>query len=333
VNGTTSNLSFDEIGPHIFWAHKPPARALDSSNGLLICGVDQAITIDLNIPRADVEHLYEFLGDLPHTAHINTHLHLDHVSHLYNYQDLSQCQIYVPEPDADYFRDITLHRKHFGYDRVGIANNWMDLVFNEFQYRHVKHYLPFSITDPLKIGGVVLTPISFRGHGPGHVGFHCICNPVPYFTKGANECLFYSDIGIDLGGQEFGPWYGFQELSLQDVKADVDKAEQLHERLNIPMVSSHGGLYPSYTPEPYEYIRTRLAQRDKKIIDAMKSLGGNATVAELMPFNIFYPKHKIKGNLQKLVTYWEEGFLANHLKEMVRTGIAIQTGDKYKLIQ
>jgi hypothetical protein len=317
-----TELSIDEIMPHIFWVHKAPSRALDSSNGLLICGPDYAITIDINMPRENVEQMYRFLGDIPHKFHINTHLHLDHITHLHYYQELSSCEIYVPEPDARYFDDITLHRKDFGYDDSGLAEVWMDLVQNDFKFQPVKSHKAFPITEPLILDKITLNPISFTGHGPGHVGFHGICGPDTHFSTNNNQFLFYSDIGIDLGGQQFGPWYGFRVLKLHEVKADVDRAEQLHQQLNIPMLSSHGLLYPHYTPEPYQYIRNKINQREQKIIQAMTQIGGKATVADLMPFDIFYPKQKIKGNLQKLVTYWEEGFLENHLIDLVERGLA-----------
>ena len=70
---------------------------------------------------------------------------------------------------------------------------------------------------------------------------------------------------------------------------------------------------------------------DQGVIEAIKALGGKANVAQLMPFDIFYPKKKIKGNLQKLVTYWEEGFLLNHLLELEEQGLAQKQEDNFIL--
>jgi glyoxylase-like metal-dependent hydrolase (beta-lactamase superfamily II) len=327
----SSQLAIDAIAPNIYWVHKPPTRGLESSNGLLICGVNQNITVDLNLPRPDTEELYRFLGDRPHTAHINTHLHLDHVTHLHLFQEHSSCEIYVPEPDAPYFEDITLHRKHFGYDQRGLAENWMNLTFKEFQFSPVKSFQSFSITSPLRFGEITLQPISFPGHGPAHVGFHITCGPCPPFSATNNQVLFYSDIGIDIGGQQFGPWYGFRTLKVKEVRADVDRAEEIHRRLNLPMVSSHGPLYPTYSPEPYAYIREKLQQREQKIIDALKKLGGTASVADLLPLDLFYPKRKMSGNLLKLVAYWEEGFLENHLLDLTERGVLSQEGSHFSL--
>lgn len=313
-------LGIDEILPHIYWVHKPITRALDSSNGILICTPTEAITIDVNMPEPELHVMYEFLGKLPHTTHINTHFHLDHIIHLHLYQELGKTEIYVPAPDAEYVRTPEKHRKDYGYDDVGLAEPWMNLLFNEFHYKPVHSYKAFNLTETLRFGEVELQPISFPGHGPGHVGFHVNVLASNQFTERSQQFLFYSDIGIDIGGQEFGPWYGFKILKVKEVRSDVDRAEFLHKSLNVPMISSHGLPYRQYTPEPYTYIRSKVQNREDKILQVLKNLGGKASVQQLMPYDIFYPKSKMKGNLKLLVNYWEEGFLTNHLIDLEARG-------------
>ena len=318
-NLSLKNLYIEEIIPNIYFIHQIKASAyFTRCDGLLIMPRDRwnlnPVIIDLNVEPEFIQKIYiEFnLDQYSRLDYICSHGHMDHIAHVSKWEELGAC-IHFPSPHQNNLVSVNAFLKDFGFLKGLDTDIAMHLG-------KLNHYKPcknkpdvFQPGDILIFDNLKIQTIPFEGHSLGHVGF--------FFLE---ERLFHiSCLGFDLqkpGDDQFGPWYGFEECSIELYKEDIDKAEKIFLNSSDILTSSHSYIVRKKNREPFDYIRRKIIQNQKKIMNAVQDYnekGSNMDLIEyLLSLDLIYPKSKMKDPLRTIFRFWESWIIKNHVNSI-----------------
>jgi hypothetical protein len=135
------------------------------------------------------------------------------------------------------------------------------------------------------------------------------------------ELLHLSCLGFDKRTPDsngFGPWYGFKQCSIAQYYDDIERAESLFLDKCKYLTSSHSYIIKEQTSIPFDYMRAKISLNRQKINSIIQERHlSNSSIDEcakqLLEYDIFFPKRKIKGFLKDIYSFWEFWIIKNHL--------------------
>lgn len=267
----------------------------------------KTIAIDLNIEPAYIQAVYDTYG--PVSDLINTHAHMDHIAHVYVWEQLG-ATIHAPNPEAHYLTNLYQFYKGYGWDEkhdFSLVNQFA--ILNKFQ--ECKTIKPFEPGERLTFENFILETIPFRGHSKAHVGFLLPAEKILHLS-----CLGFDQRGPGMDG--FGPWYGFRESSIDQYLKDIDYAESLYREKAEILTSSHAHIVREPDTDIFDYMRNKIYTRQKLVDKALQNVSPQLEiedkVSKLLEMDLFFPKHRIKGFLKDIYTFWESWIIRHHLE-------------------
>jgi glyoxylase-like metal-dependent hydrolase (beta-lactamase superfamily II) len=307
-----NNLRITNVTENILLIHqiKPPFY-FSCCDGLIILPKKgrntNSIVLDLNIEPNLIEQVNEYYGPVSH--YICTHGHMDHMAHVYYWEKLG-IKIHAPFPEHEYLMHLDKFYAGFGFNEqlsFSVVKKFAELN----GYNSCKEVHPFNPGDFLKFENVEIETISFKGHSKGHVGLMIPQERILHIS-----CLGFDQ--IEPGIEGFGPWYGFQECSIEQYLKDIDLAETIFLERADYLTSSHSYIIKNPDTTPFRYMREKIEKNQKVIDQAIKSLKLNDNsqfiIESLLELDLFFPKKKMKDFLRKIYRYWESGIIRKHIE-------------------
>lgn len=306
------NLEIKEVTDDILVIHqiKPPFR-FSCCDGLIILPKhgrnSNSIILDLNIEPYLVKKVVEIYG--PVSNYLCTHGHMDHIAHVHQWEALG-AKIYAPYPESTYLLDIENFYKGFGFNK---AMNYSNIKkFGEINgYKICENVSSFKPGDSLEFEDLIINTIPFLGHSKAHIGF--------FLAK--EKIIHISCLGFDQpkpGVDGFGPWYGFDECSIERYLKDIDLAEAVFLEHAEILTSSHSYIVKNPDTVPFIYMRKKI-QKNQSIVDkALLSLKisnkSEVNINDFLKLDLFFPKKKMKGFLLDIYNYWESRIISKHIE-------------------
>jgi len=307
------NLEINKVTDDILKIHqiKPPFR-FSCCDGLIILPKkgrnSNSIVLDLNIEPYLVKKVNEIYG--PVSYYVCSHGHMDHIAHVHQWESLG-AKIYAPFPESTYLQNLKNFYRGFGFNKT--MNYSIIQKFGEANgYKKCKKVNPFKPGDSLKFEDFTIETIPFLGHSKAHIG--CLL---------AKERIIHiSCLGFDQpnpGADGFGPWYGFDECSIEQYLKDIDLAEDIFLEQADLLTSSHSYIVKNPDSTPFNYIRGKIRKNQTIVDQAILALKiseiSEETLESLLELDLFFPKKKMKGFLLEIYNYWESGILRKHLEK------------------
>ncbi len=307
------NLEIWEVTEDILLIHQKKVPFLFSCcDGLLILPKKArnktTIALDLNIEPNYIKNLNDIYG--PVSNYVCTHAHVDHTSHVYAWEQFG-ANIHAPSPEANFLLDLHNFYEGFGFNE---AMEYSSVEkFGEINgFHNCKHVNCFKPGDSLKFEKFRIDTISFSGHSKAHVGF----------LLPKEKVLHISCLGFDKpkpGIDGFGPWYGFKQASISQYIEDINKAESIFLNNAKFLTSSHSYIVKNPDTHPFEYMRTKIKENQKKVDNALKisnssKLSEDEVVKQLLKMDIFFPKRKLKDFLFEIYSLWESWIIRKHIQ-------------------
>ena len=231
---------------------------------------------------------------------VYTHFHPDHIS---GYKSIpGRVRQLAPQADV----------AHAGLGLPGLARRyapeaageWLSYVWRVFRLRGVPSAEPYHSWEPLRLGGIEITPVPARGHTWGH-----------HMLLVDGSALILGD--VDLTG--FGPWYGHPESSIEAFLSDISLARELDAR----------AYYSSHLPGPlgrdealarlgaYE---ARLHRSVEAVLRRLQELGRCARPHDLAGTGLIYRRY-LPG-MEAIMRYFETIMIDKLLDWAVSRGLA-----------
>lgn len=316
------NLDIEEIIPDIYFIHQIKASAyFTRCDGILIMPRNKRnlnpVIIDLNIEPEYIPKIYNHfkLNQYSRFDYICSHGHMDHISHVSKWEKLGAF-IHSSSPHQNNLVSLDAFLEDFGFLKE--LNKPIAEILGS-----LNHYVPckrepnvFRPGDILTFDNLEIQTIPLEGHSLGHVGF--------FFPI---EKLFHiSCLGFDLqkpGDDQFGPWYGFEECSLELYKENIDTAEKIFLESAKILTSSHSYVVRKKNSEPFDYMRRKIMQNQKKIMNAVQDYNekekNENLIDYLLSLDLIYPKQKMKDPLLSIFRFWESWIIKNHLNSKINS--------------
>ncbi len=268
---------------------------------------DLAIALDLNIEPNLIDEINRVYG--PFSNYVCTHGHMDHMAHVYHWEDLG-VKIHAPIPEDEYLLDLCNFYKGFRFNE-DLDFSIIEKFANSNKYKPCSTVRSFNPGDALKLDDIIIETISFSGHSKGHTGFF-----LPY-----EKILHISCLGFDIpksGIDGFGPWYGFNECSIAKYLEDINLAEKIFLQRAEFLTSSHAYIIKHPDTTPFTYMRRKIKDNQTKVDQALSTLKisrkEEINMDELLNLDIFFPKSKLQGFIVELYRFWESYIIEKHLK-------------------
>ena len=315
-----NNLNIEEIIPDIYFIHQIKASAyFTRCDGLLFMPRDMGnlnpVIIDLNLEPKYIQIIYDAfkLNQYSKLDYICSHGHMDHISHVSKWEELG-ASIHFPFPHQNNLVSLDAFLEDFGFLKV--LNKPIAEILGSLNHYEPCKRIPnvFRPGDVLTFDNLEIQTIPLEGHSLGHVGF--------FFPV---EKLFHiSCLGFDLqkpGDDQFGPWYGFEECSLELYNKNIDEAENIFLNSSDILTSSHSYIVREKNSEPFEYMRRKIMQNQKKIMNAVQDYNEKGKKSDLIDYllslDLIFPKSKMKDSLRSIFRFWESWIIKNHLNSKI----------------
>ena len=305
------NLQISRLKEDILLIHqiKTPYH-FSCCDGLLILPKkgrnSKTIILDINIEPNLINRIKEFCG--PVSNYVCTHGHMDHITHIHQWESLGAV-INAPIPENTYLQNLNNFYKGFGFNKA------MDFSvvkkFGELNgYQRCENVSSFNPGDILKFEDFTIETIPLFGHSKAHIGFYL-----------PNERIVHiSCLGFDQrkpGEDGFGPWYGFDECSLDLYFKDINLAESIFMEKADFLTSSHSYIVKNPDNTPFTYMREKIEKNQKRVDQALisleKSNKSDINIKDLLKLDIFFPKRKMSGFMLEIYNYWEFGIISKHI--------------------
>lgn len=267
-----------------------------------------SIVLDLNIEPEYINKIIEIYG--PISNYVCSHGHMDHITHIHAWEDFGAL-IHGPNPEAKNLIELDNFYKCYGW------NDGVDFAaikkFGELnKYEICKNVKLFNPGDKLKFDELEIETVPLLGHSNSHVGFLLSSEKVFHIT-----CLGFDKPKPEIDG--FGPWYGFKQCSISQYLNDIDKAEFIFLESAEYLTSSHSYIVKNPDRSPFEYMRNKINNNQKKVDKALLNIKTTPNfeekVKKLLKLDIFFPKKKMKGFLKEIYTFWESWIIIKHLQQ------------------
>lgn len=307
-----NNLELREVTEDILLAHqiKPPYY-FSCCDGLIILPKNgrnsKTIILDLNIEPSLITQIDKYYG--PISNYVCTHAHMDHMAHIHEWESLG-AQINAPIPEHSYLLDLYNFYKGFGFSKVmdfSVIKKFGDLN----GYDKCNNVKPFNPGVKLNFENLVVKSIPFLGHSKAHVGL----------LLPEEKILHISCLGFDQrkpGEDGFGPWYGFEECSIDQYQEDINLAESIFLEKADLLTSSHSYIVKNPDPTPFSYMREKIKNNqnlvDQAILSLKSSRNSKVYIEDLLELDIFFPKRKMRGFMLEIYNFWEIGIISKHLE-------------------
>ena len=269
---------------------------------------NETIILDLNIEPSLIDQINDFCG--PISNYICTHGHMDHIAHVYHWETKG-VKINAPFPEHRNLLDLHYFYEGFGFDKAldfSIIKKFAELN----GYNNCKKVFPFKPGDTLKFEDIIIETIAFKGHSKGHVGFLIPQEKIIHIS-----CLGFDQTEPGVNG--FGPWYGFKECSIDQYIKDIDLAETIFLERAEFLTSSHSYVVRNPDTIPFSYMREKIKKNQTIIDQGIASLKANGRskldMTDLLELDLFFPKKKMEGFLEKIYNFWEYGIISKHIEK------------------
>ncbi|MFX0019356.1 MAG: MBL fold metallo-hydrolase [Promethearchaeota archaeon] len=306
------NLEISKLTDEVLLIHQinPPFH-FSCCDGLVILHKNgrnsNSVILDLNIEPPLAKKVNEIYG--PVSNYVCSHGHMDHIAHVHQWETLG-AKIHAPFPESTYLQNLKNFYLGFGFNKA--MDYSIIQKFGEINgYKKCKKVNPFKPGDSLEFEDFTLETIPFLGHSKAHTGF----------LLAKERIIHISCLGFDQpepGVDGFGPWYGFDECSIEQYLKDIDLAEYIFLEQADLLTSSHSYIVKNPDSTPFNYIRNKI-QKNQTIVDqailSLKSINRfKINLANLLELDLFFPKKKMKGFLLEIYNYWESGIIRKHLE-------------------
>lgn len=283
-------------------------------NGLVIKNENEAILIDCNYNKDEIDQLLEAI-EVPVRSYLVSHMHLDHVNNLHKWNGYG-VPLLCPVPEDSYLRDFSNLLKFSGSTGYGTDEEMKLFTFKIQGFREIKDiqgYLPGSVFE---LTGVTVESIHLPGHSPGHCGF------VIKDTRGRvrEDVLFTSDLGLD----SFGPWYGFKYCSISDYRKSISLLRDMYRGGNYILAGSHNEpVPPEKGAEMIDRIDEKINTNERRLLNYI-SKNREFSLDDILLTGLYYSRssmEKMNDLVRTLYRFWEYYALKNHLTDMVERGV------------
>ncbi|MHA1194308.1 MAG: hypothetical protein ACTSP9_18835, partial [Promethearchaeota archaeon] len=213
-------------------------------------------------------------------------------------------------PEHTYLLD--LHNFYEGFQFNEALNFSMIAKFGELNgYSNCKEVHPFNPGKSFFFDDFEIKTIPFLGHSKAHVGFFLPQEKIIHIS-----CLGFDQVKPGIDG--FGPWYCFNECSIDQYLKDIDLAQSIFlERAEI-LTSSHSYIIKNPDITPFLYMREKIEKNQKIIDQAILSLKpitkSEISLEDFLNMDLFFPKKKMDKFRHGIYNYWESGIISKHIK-------------------
>jgi len=266
-----------------------------------------AIALDLNIEPNLIDKVNKLYG--PFSNYVCTHAHMDHMAHVHHWEDLGAI-IHAPIPENTYLLDLNNFYLGFGFNEK-LDFSFIEKFAENNKYHPCKTVKPYIPGDKLTFEDFIVETIPFLGHSRGHVGF----------LLPSEKILHISCLGFDQpkpGREGFGPWYGFNECSIDQYLIDIDLAKSLFLEHSLFLTSSHAYTIKHPDTSPFSYMRNKIDHNQRIVDQAILSLKStnkkNIEIKDFLEMDLFFPKKKLKGFIAEMYSYWESIIINKHIE-------------------
>ncbi|TFG26049.1 MAG: MBL fold metallo-hydrolase, partial [Promethearchaeota archaeon] len=220
-----------------------------------------SIVLDLNIEPEYVNKINEIYG--PISNYVCSHGHMDHITHVHAWESCG-ASIHAPFPESNTLINLEHFYKCYGWNEAVNLNSIKR--FGELnKYTPCKKVNIFKPGDSLKFNHLEIETIPFLGHSISHVGF----------LLQKEKILHISCLGFDQetpGIQGFGPWYGFKQCSISQYLDDIANAAFIFLETAKILSSSHSYFVKNPDKTPFEYMRKKIKENQKKVDKALLNI-------------------------------------------------------------
>ncbi|MHA1194012.1 MAG: MBL fold metallo-hydrolase, partial [Promethearchaeota archaeon] len=265
----------------------------------------KTVILDLNIEP----HLINQINDLygPISDYVCTHGHMDHIAHIYQWESIG-AKIHAPIPEHACLLD--LHNFYEGFQFNEALNFSMIAKFGELNgYNACKEVHPFNPGKSFFFDEFEIKTIPFLGHSKAHIGFLLPQDKIIHIS-----CLGFDQMKPGVDG--FGPWYGFNECSIDQYFKDIDLAQSIFLEQTEILTSSHSYIIKNPDITPFLYMREKIVKNQNIIDQAILSLKPKSEVSlkDFLKMDLFFPKKKMDKFRYEIYNYWESGIINKHVE-------------------
>ncbi len=311
------NLEIKKITEDIFLVHqvKPPFY-FSCCDGLIILPKKgrnlNTIILDVNIEPYLIKKINNLFS--PISDYVCTHGHMDHIAHVHQWESLG-ASVHAPIPEDTYLLDLENFYEGFRFKNAmnfSVVKKFADLN----GYRACSSINPFNPGETLHFENLIIETLPFSGHSKAHVGFLLPEERIIHIS-----CLGFDKHKINEDG--FGPWYGFEQCSLDQYLKDIDVCKSIFLKKSDFLTSSHSYIVKKSDVTPFTYMREKIEKNqsivDQAIITLKESNKFHPDIDKFLELDLFFPKKRMKGFLREIYNYWETGFITKHIERSKNT--------------
>ncbi len=266
-----------------------------------------AIALDLNIEPNLIDEINYHYG--PFSNYVCTHGHMDHMAHVHHWEDLGAI-IHAPIPENTYLLNLKNFYLGFGFNEK-LDFSLITKFAENNKYHPCKAVRPFIPGAKLTFENFTIETISFKGHSKAHVGFLLPSEKILHIS-----CLGFDQPKPRIDG--FGPWYGFNECSIDQYLKDIDSAESIFLEDAQYLTSSHAYIVKHPDSSPFSYMRNKIEKNqsivDHAILTLKKTNNYKIEINDFLQMDLFFPKKKLKGFIAEMYSYWESIIIYKHIE-------------------
>jgi glyoxylase-like metal-dependent hydrolase (beta-lactamase superfamily II) len=309
---TIDGLRILKVNDNILLAHqiKPPYY-FSCCDGLILLprerGNKETIILDLNIEPHLINQITELYG--PVSDYFCTHGHMDHMAHVHQWETLG-AKIHAPIPEHAYLLDIHNFYEGFQFNQ-GLDFSMIQKFAELNGYNSCKEIQAFNPGKSFFFNNIEIKTISFKGHSQAHIGFLIPQDKIFHIS-----CLGFDQPKPGVDG--FGPWYGFNECSIDQYLIDIDLAQSIFFEQAEILTSSHSYIIKNPDITPFIYMREKIEKNQRIIDQAIVSLKlknkSEVSLKDFLDMDLFFPKKKMDKFRYDLYSFWETGIISKHIE-------------------
>jgi len=238
-----------------------------------------------------------------------SHSHLDHTAGCRLLQELSGCEIMVPEENSDSIATAELLARRFVGDEL--FEVWMDTYPALTGFRDFTATGTFGHEHEISSGSLSFVAL----YTPGHLNDH-YCFWIP------EEKVL---LGFDIDLSPFGPWYGNPESDIPQFRDSIARIRELPAETYL---SAHAKpLKNPYIEKRLERFASFFDARDRVILGLLED-SPHMDIEDIVRISPFYDADHA-GLSDELLWFGEEQMIRKHLEGLVEQGLVNEDGGRY----
>ena len=309
---TIDGLRILKVNDEVLLAHqiKPPYY-FSCSDGLILLprngGNQKTVILDLNIEPHLINQINELYG--PISDYVCTHGHMDHMAHVHQWEAIG-AEIHAPIPEHTYLLDV--HNFYEGFQFHEALDFSIIQKFAELNgYKNCKEIHPFNPGISFFFDEFEIKTIPLKGHSKAHIGFLIPQEKIIHIS-----CLGFDQVEPGVDG--FGPWYGFNECSIDQYLKDIDLAQSIFLEQAEILTSSHSYIIKNPDITPFLYMREKIEKNQIIVDQAILSLKlinkSEVSLKDFLDMDLFFPKKKMDKFRYEIYNFWESGIISKHIE-------------------